>query len=270
VQTADHVIDRYGQTADLIVVCPATARILADYRMGRSADLLSATLIATVAPVVVCPAMHTEMWEHPAVQENLAVLAQRGVHIVPPEDGRLAGGDTIEFQQSGQTWRFRLEHGVHGFWSPYRNLQAMLARHNLRPVFVPAREEVWMYKRPNGRITRVNPAANASTRQVEVLVAFDQGQKQPDVAGLYAEGRVETAYAEGLSLPATVIVRDGDSAFAWLVKAGKLHKTPVKVGDRDPRSGEFVLQGGLAAGDRVLRYPSSSLHDGQPAQLTGG
>lgn len=82
-----------GQSADLIVVCPATARILADYRMGRSADLLSATLIATVAPVIVCPAMHTEMWEHAAVQENLEVLTSRGVHIVPPEEGRLAGGD---------------------------------------------------------------------------------------------------------------------------------------------------------------------------------
>ncbi len=82
-----------GQTADLILICPATARILADYRMGRSADLLSATLIATVAPVVLAPAMHTEMWDHPAVQDNLAVLADRGVHIVPPEEGRLAGGD---------------------------------------------------------------------------------------------------------------------------------------------------------------------------------
>ncbi len=82
-----------GQTADLILVCPATARILADYRMGRSADLLSATLIATVAPVVVAPAMHTEMWDHPAVQDNIDVLVSRGVHIVPPEEGRLAGGD---------------------------------------------------------------------------------------------------------------------------------------------------------------------------------
>jgi phosphopantothenoylcysteine decarboxylase / phosphopantothenate---cysteine ligase len=82
-----------GQTADLIVVCPATARIIADYRMGRSGDLLSATLIATAAPVVLCPAMHTEMWEHPAVQDNLEVLVSRGVHIVAPEEGRLAGGD---------------------------------------------------------------------------------------------------------------------------------------------------------------------------------
>lgn len=82
-----------GQGADLIIVCPATARILADYRTGRSGDLLAATLIATRAPVLMAPAMHTEMWEHPSVQDNLAVLAERGVHIVPPESGRLAGGD---------------------------------------------------------------------------------------------------------------------------------------------------------------------------------
>ncbi len=82
-----------GQQSDLILVCPATARILSDLRTGRSADLLSATLIATEAPVVVCPAMHTEMWEHPAVQDNIATLEERGVIIVAPEDGRLAGGD---------------------------------------------------------------------------------------------------------------------------------------------------------------------------------
>ncbi len=82
-----------GQSADLIVVAPATARLLADYRVGRSADLLTTTLIATAAPVLLAPAMHTEMWEHPAIQENLSVLADRGVHIVPAEPGRLAGGD---------------------------------------------------------------------------------------------------------------------------------------------------------------------------------
>ncbi len=84
---------RLGQEADLIIVAPATARLLSDYAAGRSSDLLMATLLATRAPVVVCPAMHTEMWEHPAVQENLATLRRRGVHIVDPEPGRLAGGD---------------------------------------------------------------------------------------------------------------------------------------------------------------------------------
>jgi phosphopantothenoylcysteine decarboxylase/phosphopantothenate--cysteine ligase len=84
---------RLGQLADLIVVAPATAKLLGKYAAGISDDLLTATLLATRAPVLVCPAMHTEMWEHPAVQENLATLARRGVHVVEPESGRLAGGD---------------------------------------------------------------------------------------------------------------------------------------------------------------------------------
>jgi len=84
---------RLGQAADLVVVAPATADLLARYAAGLADDLLTTTLVATAAPVLVCPAMHTEMWEHPSVQENLATLAGRGVHVVPPEDGRLAGGD---------------------------------------------------------------------------------------------------------------------------------------------------------------------------------
>jgi phosphopantothenoylcysteine decarboxylase/phosphopantothenate--cysteine ligase len=84
---------RLGQTCDLVIVAPATARVLGHYRAGISNDLLTATLLATRAPVLVAPAMHTEMWEHPAVQDNLSVLRRRGVHIVEPESGRLAGGD---------------------------------------------------------------------------------------------------------------------------------------------------------------------------------
>src|SRR5580704_15456760 len=84
---------RLGQTADVIVVVPATARVIGSYTHGISDGLLVATLLATRAPVVLCPAMHTEMWEHPAVRDNLAVLRRRGVHIVEPGVGRLAGGD---------------------------------------------------------------------------------------------------------------------------------------------------------------------------------
>ncbi|MEI2697968.1 MAG: phosphopantothenoylcysteine decarboxylase [Microthrixaceae bacterium] len=73
---------------------PATARLLVGVRRRAIPTTCSPTrLLATRAPVVVCPAMHTEMWEHPAVQDNLATLAARGVHVVPPEEGRLAGGD---------------------------------------------------------------------------------------------------------------------------------------------------------------------------------
>jgi phosphopantothenoylcysteine decarboxylase/phosphopantothenate--cysteine ligase len=82
-----------GQGADLVIVAPATARIIGAYAAGISDSLATATLLATRAPVLVCPAMHTEMWEHPAVQENLATLRRRGVEVVSPGEGRLAGGD---------------------------------------------------------------------------------------------------------------------------------------------------------------------------------
>ncbi|MCP4434967.1 MAG: bifunctional phosphopantothenoylcysteine decarboxylase/phosphopantothenate--cysteine ligase CoaBC [Actinomycetia bacterium] len=82
-----------GQQADLVVVAPATARLLSAYASGYSHDLLTNVLIATRAPVLVCPAMHTEMWEHPAVQDNMATLRARGVGVQGPGVGRLAGGD---------------------------------------------------------------------------------------------------------------------------------------------------------------------------------
>src|SRR3954468_10636247 len=84
---------RLGQSADLVVIAPATAKLIGKYAAGSSDDLLTATLLATRAPVLLCPAMHTEMWEHAAVQENLATLRRRGVHLVGPAAGRLAGGD---------------------------------------------------------------------------------------------------------------------------------------------------------------------------------
>ena len=83
-----------GQSADLVVVAPATANFLAKTAAGLADDLLGTTLLATTAPVVVAPAMHTEMWQHPATRANIATLRGRGVHIVGPADGELTGGDS--------------------------------------------------------------------------------------------------------------------------------------------------------------------------------
>ena len=121
-----------------------------------------------------------------------------------------------------------------------------------------------------GTITRVNPAANTTTRQVEVLVAFDDAKDQPNVAGLYAEGRVETRRTAALTIPPTALVRDGDTAFAWRLKDRTLEKVSVSVGDRDPRSGEFVLKGGIAEGDKLVRYPTTTLQNGQSVELSPG
>jgi RND family efflux transporter MFP subunit len=116
-----------------------------------------------------------------------------------------------------------------------------------------------------GKVRRVNPAANATTRQVEVLVDF-VGEKQPRLAGLYAEGHLETASKTALTVPATAIVRDGDKAFSWRVRDNKLQKVPLTIAERDARSGDYVLAAGLAEGDQVIRYPTSLLKEGQTVQ----
>jgi phosphopantothenoylcysteine decarboxylase / phosphopantothenate---cysteine ligase len=82
-----------GQRADLVIVAPATARLLGSYASGISHDLLTNILLATRAPVLIAPAMHTEMWDHPAVQHNMTTLRTRGVSVVGPGAGHLAGGD---------------------------------------------------------------------------------------------------------------------------------------------------------------------------------
>lgn len=92
VDTVNHV--RLGQQADLVLVVPATADIMARAASGLADDLLTGTLLATRAPVVMAPAMHTEMWQHPATMANAAVLRERGVRVIEPASGRLTGKDT--------------------------------------------------------------------------------------------------------------------------------------------------------------------------------
>ena len=85
---------RIGQTADLVVVAPATADLLARAAAGRADDLLTASLLTAHCPVVFAPAMHTEMWLHPATQDNVATLRRRGAIVLPPAVGRLTGPDS--------------------------------------------------------------------------------------------------------------------------------------------------------------------------------
>jgi phosphopantothenoylcysteine decarboxylase / phosphopantothenate---cysteine ligase len=85
---------RLGQDADLVLVVPATADLLARAAHGLADDLLTNTLLTARCPVLMAPAMHTEMWEHPATQENVATLRRRGVVVTEPASGRLTGVDT--------------------------------------------------------------------------------------------------------------------------------------------------------------------------------
>jgi membrane fusion protein, multidrug efflux system len=113
-----------------------------------------------------------------------------------------------------------------------------------------------------GKVKFVAPTANATTRQVEVIVDIP-AEAPSRLAGLYAEGRVEASTASALMIPDSAIVRDGEKAFAWRVKAGALQKATIALGDRDSRSGDYVVRGGIADGDRLLRNPVATVKDGQ-------
>jgi membrane fusion protein, multidrug efflux system len=121
-----------------------------------------------------------------------------------------------------------------------------------------------------GTVKRIDATANATTRQVEVMVAFAEGAKAPRVAGLYAEGRIASGGAAVARLADASIVRSGDNGqgtFVWRVKDGRISKVAVQLGARDERSGEYELKGGLADGDVLLRNPGSGLVDGQRVEM---
>ncbi len=117
-----------------------------------------------------------------------------------------------------------------------------------------------------GKLARIDAAANASTRQVELVASFDNPAQAPQVAGLYAEGRVESVTRSALVLPEGAIQRQGDTAFVWKLAGDSLKKTTVSLGERDERRGEIVIKAGLTPGDEVLRTPRDTLTDGAKFQ----
>ncbi len=112
-----------------------------------------------------------------------------------------------------------------------------------------------------GKVRRVDPAANATTRQVEVLVDF-VGNNQPRVSGLYAEGRIEAGSTQALTVLSSALIRDGDKTFVWAIQDGLLKRTPLIVGERDVRRGDYAVASGLKIGDKVLRQPMSTFKGG--------
>ncbi|PHV04905.1 efflux transporter periplasmic adaptor subunit [Janthinobacterium sp. BJB412] len=118
-----------------------------------------------------------------------------------------------------------------------------------------------------GKVKRVDPSANAVTRQVEVLVAFAE-QGLPKVAGLYAEGRIEAETTDALMIPDSALVQSGDQSYTWRVDGKKLKKAMLVIGARDARTGQWEVRSGLAAGDSVMRVPSASMKDGQAVEMS--
>lgn len=119
-----------------------------------------------------------------------------------------------------------------------------------------------------GVVKRVDPAANEVTRQVEVLVAFAPDSPQPRVSGLYGEGRIESESTSALTLPESALVKAGDKAYTWRLKGNALQKVDLALGVRDVRTGQYEVRGGLAAGDTIMRHPSSAFKDGQRVEMS--
>ena len=214
-----------GQNADLIVVCPATARLLADYRMGRSADLLTATLLATRAPVMVCPAMHTEMWEQPAVQENVAILAQRGVEIVAPEKGRLAGGDSGEGRLADPVNILATVERLLGAQTPQKDLdglQILVTAGGTREPICPVR---YLGNRSSGKQGHAI-AAQAAARGAQVVCVTteaDQAPQHPQITVQAVETAAQMASAVFEAAPQSDVV---------VMAAAVADFTPVSVAEQ--------------------------------------
>jgi RND family efflux transporter MFP subunit len=122
-----------------------------------------------------------------------------------------------------------------------------------------------------GTVRRVDASANATTRQLSVLVDFDDRRNVPKIAGLYAEGRVDTgaSVAPPSVADASVVHGANGRTYVWRVAGHRLAKVPVTLGARDARTGDYPVEHGLATGDRILRNPGDNLADGQAVEFSG-
>lgn len=114
-----------------------------------------------------------------------------------------------------------------------------------------------------GQVKRIDASANATTRQVAVIVSLDDPAHAPRVAGLFAEGRIEVGASKVLMLPESALVRTPQDVAVWRIDGNKLARVPVRLEERDARSGEFPVVAGLSEGQTLLRQPGSALKAGQ-------
>jgi phosphopantothenoylcysteine decarboxylase / phosphopantothenate---cysteine ligase len=172
---------RIGREAELVVVAPATADLLARAAAGRADDLLTATLLTATCPVVFVPAMHTEMWLHPATQDNVATLRRRGAIVLPPGVGRLTGPDSgpgrlPEPADIAALAGVALEHGVAALAGDLAGRRVVISAGGTREPLDPVR---YLGNRSSGRqgwaLARVAAARGADV----VLVAANVEEPAP-------------------------------------------------------------------------------------------
>lgn len=244
-----------GQAAELVVVAPATANTLAKMAAGLADDLLGTTLLATEAPVLVAPAMHAEMWRHPATQANIAALRDRGVHVVGPADGELAGGDSGPGRMSEPEEVFA---AAQALLSPgdLDGVRVVVSAGGTREPIDPVR---FLGNRSSGR-QGVALAAEAAARGAEVtLVAANvshdvrEGARHPSVRVVEAGTAAELAAAmhEAATEADVVVMAAAVADYRPVeVSARKLTKEGGGVPPIELVENEDIVAG-LAAGRRA-------------------
>ncbi|MEU6248699.1 bifunctional phosphopantothenoylcysteine decarboxylase/phosphopantothenate--cysteine ligase CoaBC [Glycomyces sp. NPDC047010] len=223
---------RLGREADLVAVVPATADLLARAAHGRADDLLTSTLLTATCPVVFAPAMHTEMWLHPATRANVATLRERGVHVVEPDSGRLTGADTGPGRLPEPESLFALLKGF--LTSPARDLtgrKVLVTAGGTREPIDPVR---FIGNHSSGR-QGIAIAAAAAARGADVtLIAAHIDAPLP--AGV----RVERVATTGELHEATV--KAAAEADAMVLAAAPADFTPKETSDRKlKRKGDLDL-----------------------------
>ncbi|WP_199035328.1 bifunctional phosphopantothenoylcysteine decarboxylase/phosphopantothenate--cysteine ligase CoaBC [Glycomyces salinus] len=255
---------RLGREADLVAVVPATADLLARAATGRADDLLTSTLLTATCPVVLAPAMHTEMWHHPATRANVATLRERGAHVVEPDSGRLTGADTGPGRLPEPESLFALLKGF--LTSPAKDLvgrRVLVTAGGTREAIDPVR---FIGNHSSGR-QGIALAAAAASRGAEVtLIAAHVETALP--AGIETVRVTTTAELHEATLAAT---READAA---VLAAAPADFRPKETADRKlKRSGDLDLAltenddiaaavGRAKRDDQVLVVFAAETHDG--------
>jgi len=179
-----------GRWADLVIVAPATAATLARLATGMSEEVVSATLLATRAPVLIAPAMHTEMWEHPATQRNVAVLGRDGVQIVGPGSGALAGGDVGPGRMAEPEEILDLAVGM--FPRPLEGIEVLVTAGGTREAIDPVR---YIGNRSSGKMGHAMADEAARLGAEVTLVTTSSLPSHPTVKKVTVESAQEMADA---------------------------------------------------------------------------
>ncbi len=221
---------RLSREADLVVVAPATANILAKMAAGIADDLATTLLLATDTPILVAPAMNVVMWQHPATQRNLAVLVERGVHVVGPATGELACGETGAGRMEEPE---AILAAILALVAPGAALAGRRALVTSGPTFEPIDPVRFLGNRSSGRQGHAIAAALAALGADTVLVSGPTAL--PDPPGV-AVRRVSTALEMLAACLAELPVDAAVCAAAvadWRVDAS-LERKLKKSGDRPP------------------------------------